>query len=149
MIILEADRDTAEADQRNLLARAEALHSQLRPRIPPPYADYLIGMFAQGAHLAVLFAEERARALTVWRCYSNTYHGRHLFVDDLVAEESERGHGWGGKLLGFLEQRARTLGCDNFVLDSGVQRERAHRFYFRAGFTIRSFHFVKPLSDRF
>ncbi|MBD0336919.1 MAG: GNAT family N-acetyltransferase, partial [Cyanobacteria bacterium Co-bin13] len=30
-------------------------------------------------------------------------------------------------------------------LDSGVHRAEAHRFYFREGLVITSFHFAKPL----
>jgi GNAT superfamily N-acetyltransferase len=147
--IQEAGPHTPEAEQRALLALCEPLHCQLRPKVPQPYVDYLIAMFAEGAHLAVLSEGGAARALTVWRSYTNTYHGRLLFVDDLVTDEAQRGQGWGGELLAWLEAKARSLGCDTFTLDSGTQREAAHRFYFRAGMTIKSFHFVKPLTERF
>ena len=31
--------------------------------------------------------------------------------------------------------------CDQLQLDSGVQREQTHRFYFREGLTINCYHF--------
>jgi hypothetical protein len=44
-----------------------------------------------------------------------------------------------------LNEIARVRGCDYLGLDSGTQRQKAHRFYFREGLTITAFHFVKPL----
>ena len=35
--------------------------------------------------------------------------------------------------------------CTCIDLDSGVQREHAHRFYFREGLSISSLHFRKRL----
>jgi hypothetical protein len=49
-------------------------------------------------------------------------------------------------MLDECERLARELGCENLALDSGTQRQRAHKFYFRAGMTITSFHFRKPLA---
>jgi len=43
---------------------------------------------------------------------------------------------------------AATDRADAFTLDSGVQRNQAHKFYFREGMTITSFHFTQVLSDR-
>jgi len=39
--------------------------------------------------------------------------------------------GVGKAVIGWLEEEARGQGCTGLHLDSGVQRERAHRFYFR------------------
>jgi hypothetical protein len=75
----------------------------------------------------------------------NTYEGRRLYVDDLVSDESRRSQGGGKLLLDWLEVKARSLGCDVLALDSGVQRERAHRFYFREGMSVSSFGFRKTL----
>ena len=40
---------------------------------------------------------------------------------------------------------AKALGCSALTLDSGVQRQRAHHFYFREGMHIASFSFKKAL----
>ena len=45
----------------------------------------------------------------------------------------------------FMETLAIERGCDTFSLDSGTQRTQAHKFYFREGMTINSFHFSKTL----
>jgi hypothetical protein len=44
-----------------------------------------------------------------------------------------------------MENHARQQGCQTFSLDSGTQRASAHKFYFRQGLAITSFHFAKKL----
>jgi hypothetical protein len=45
-----------------------------------------------------------------------------------------------------MEALARSAGCAKLNLDSGTQRQQAHKFYFREGMVVTSFHFAKPLS---
>ena len=75
----------------------------------------------------------------------NTADGRRLYVDDLVSDENRRSQGVGKMMLDWLETQAKALGCTALTLDSGVQRLRAHRFYFREGMHIASFSFKKAL----
>ena len=67
--------------------------------------------------------------------------GRHLYVDDLVTAERHRSTGAGAQMIDWLKAHARSLGCGQLHLDSGVQRFPAHRFYLRQGFNIASHHF--------
>jgi len=67
--------------------------------------------------------------------------GRHLYVDDLVTLESARSSGAGAALLSWLKEHARQHNCKQLHLDSGVHRKGAHKFYFREGLHISSFHF--------
>lgn len=127
------------------LARTEALHRDFRPALPADYAAYLGLMFAEGAEMAVLHLAEVPKALAVFRLFHTTFQGRRFYIDDLVTQQAERGAGHGTALLAWCEARARALGCRTFALDSGVQRNAAHRFYFRNGMTIGSFSFSKPL----
>ena len=48
----------------------------------------------------------------------------------------------------WLEERARQLGCTALVLDSGTQRTRAHRFYFREGLAVVCLNFSKDLAPK-
>jgi GNAT superfamily N-acetyltransferase len=128
-----------------LLAACEGLHRQLRPQIGD-YVPYLTTMFAEGAEMAAL-VEDSPRALAVYRMYHSTYAGLRFYVDDLVTDETRRSAGHGEALIAWLEARARARGADTFALDSGVQRTRAHKFYFRVGLAIVSFAFAKPLKS--
>lgn len=127
------------------LARAEPVHRQLRPQLPADYAGRLARVFANGARLAVVADGEVVVCVAVWRLIENTYEGRRLYVDDLVSDETRRSQGAGKLMLDWLEGRARALGADVLALDSGVQRARAHRFYFREGLHISSFSLKKVL----
>ncbi len=71
--------------------------------------------------------------------------GRFLYVDDLVTAENSRSEGQGKRMLDWLASLAREEGCGQLQLDSGVQRHDAHRFYFREGMKISSYHFSKVL----
>lgn len=128
------------------LARAEPVHRQLRDKLPADYAGRLAAVFANGARMSLAVAGEAVRGVAVWRIVENTYEGRRLYVDDLVADVEHRSQGVGKFLIAQLEARARALGCDVLTLDSGTQRTFAHRFYFREGFVIPSFCFRKSLT---
>jgi GNAT superfamily N-acetyltransferase len=127
------------------LPRSSRLHRSLRPAIPEPYDAYMRTMFAEGAEMAILHADDLVQSLAVYRCHHTTFHGYRFYVDDLVTGESQRSRGFGAALLNWCEQRARERRCDTFDLESGVQRPRAHQFYFRNGLTIFGFSFSKQL----
>jgi len=72
--------------------------------------------------------------------------GKTFYVDDLVSTAADRSKGHGKLLLDWLVARARTAGCAQFHLDSGVQRFEAHRFYLRERMIISAHHFSMNLT---
>lgn len=74
----------------------------------------------------------------VWECLS---WDKIMFVDDLVTDKNHRSKGFGSIMLRWLQEWARNEGCREIHLDSGVQRHRAHEFYFRNGFKHICNHF--------
>jgi GNAT superfamily N-acetyltransferase len=86
-------------------------------------------------------------AVAGYRFMETLAWGRVMYVDDLVTASSARGGGFGGRMIAWLKATAHAQGCQEFHLDSGVHRFAAHRFYFRHGLEIRSFHFSKMLED--
>lgn len=145
LLLLEVTDARGEVVSPAELAGVEALHRQLRPGLPPDYPRRMAEVFANGGRLVLALADSETVGLALWRLVENTYEGRRLYVDDLVTDEARRSRGVGHALVGWLEARARELGCDILALDSGVQRARAHAFYFREGFSIPSFCFRKAL----
>jgi ribosomal protein S18 acetylase RimI-like enzyme len=91
--------------------------------------------------------DDVAGAVAGFRLGRNTHRGSHLYVDDLVTRADRRGRGHAHAAMALVEEIARAAGCDELHLDSGVgpEREAAHRFYFRHGMRITSYHFTKPL----
>ena len=67
--------------------------------------------------------------------------GKFIYVDDLVSKSDDRSKGYGGALFDWLVEHARQNGCDQFHLDSGVHRFRAHRFYLMRRMEIQAHHF--------
>ena len=128
------------------LARAEAVHRQLRPQLPAAYAETMRGIFDGGGEMCVAVVGEAVVGVAVFRSFANTFSGRKFYVDDLVTDERHRSSGVGRALLAFLERVARGRGVEFIELDSGTHRTDAHRFYFREGFVIPSFCFRKRLA---
>ena len=123
---------------RPALGTAEALVRQIDERQRP--AGYrLVGAFGEGDDQAAAVAGFRINEFLAW--------GRHLYVDDLVTAATHRGQGHADRLFAWLEDEARRTGCTQLHLDSGLgeDREDAHRFYFRHGLRIASFHFSREL----
>jgi GNAT superfamily N-acetyltransferase len=125
------------------LERAERVHRQLRPQLPPDYVGKMQGVFASGGEMCVAARDEHVVGLAVFRLFQNTHTGHKFYVDDLVTDDELRSSGVGHALIAFLERLARSRGCSGMELDSGTHRTRAHRFYFREGFVIPSFCFRK------
>lgn len=128
------------------LADAQAVHRQLRPQIDADYAGAMQRIFADGGEMAVALNGERVAGVAVYRVFRNTHVGLRFYVDDLVTDEVSRSMKVGHTLLAWLEAEAKVRGCPGIDLESGVQRTRAHRFYFREGFVIPSFSFRKTFS---
>lgn len=129
-----------------ILATREVMR-QLRPHIPPEnYLATVKRMQRTDAYqLAAVYDNDTVRAVAGYRFMEMLYCGKILYVDDLSTDERFRSKGHGKALLDWLKAEARAQGCGQFHLDSGVQREQAHRFYFREGLTINCYHFHMTL----
>lgn len=127
------------------LARSAVVHRQLRPHLPADYVARMQEVIAGGAEMVVVADAEQVLGISVFRMLDRTFNGREMYCDDLVADDTKRSTGVGHMLVAYMEALARERGCKVLTLDSGAQRQQAHKFYFREGFTITAFHFVKPL----
>lgn len=119
-----------------------AVMSELRPHVAPE--EFLPRVRRQveiaGYRLAYL-ADGEVKAVAGFRVSECLAWGRFVYVDDLVSKDGERSKGYGGQLFDWLVEYARGEGCDQFHLDSGVQRFAAHRFYLNKRMTIEAHHF--------
>jgi hypothetical protein len=144
--IILITNDANELVEPEWLARSEAVHRQLRPQLPADYAEKMKRVFETGGEMCVAVVDEKVVGLAVFRSFENTHVGAKFYVDDLVTDEKHRSSGVGQALIAFLDRLAKSRGGSTIELDSGTQRTRAHRFYFREGFIIPSFVFRKDLS---
>ncbi len=145
MQIVEVTDEKGAVAAPDWLKKAEPVHRQLRTALPREYEAKMKRVFAGGARMCVATDGADVAGVAVYRMYENTFYGKQLYVDDLVTDEERRSSGVGRALLAYLEQKAREAGFDNLTLDSGTQRAQAHKFYFREGMVVTSFHFGKKL----
>ena len=130
---------------------AAAALLELRPRFETAerIVERIDAQRADGYRVAASFehGDDQAAAVAGFRIGANLAWGRHLYVDDLVTRESLRGRGHAAAVMAWVEEEARSAGCEQLHLDSGLGPDRAdaHRFYFRHGLTIVSHHFAKEI----
>jgi GNAT superfamily N-acetyltransferase len=131
----------ASNDEQILATRDVML--QLRPNLPSQeyVATVKRMMQADGYRLIALHENDIVRAVAGYRYMEMLYSGKIMYVDDLNTDEGHRSRGFGKALLDWLKAEAKANGCVQLHLDSGVQRERTHRFYFREGLSINAYHF--------
>jgi GNAT superfamily N-acetyltransferase len=119
--------------------RGELTPQQFRERYAEGHPD--------GYRVAALFDEGECRAVVGYRLLTNFIHGRVLYVDDLVTSAAHRSKGYGAQLDAYVRGLAEREGCERVTLDSGVGRARAHKFYFRQGYVVTSFHFGRSVDN--
>ena len=108
---------------------------------PAQFVERVLRQQKEGYRLGFLESEGEVCAVAGYRFLESLFSGKLLYVDDLVTRETDRSRGFGGQLLDWLIEQARTHGCENLEFDSGVQRFDAHRFYFSKRMNISSYHF--------
>lgn len=121
---------------------------ELRPHLTEESFLSLTGdMVWDGYRLFAAVEGERILGLAGVAVCLNLYHGRHLWVYELVTTAASRSQGVGKALLDYLEAFARQEGCEWIALSSGVQRLDAHRFYEeKVAYEKASFVYSKKLT---
>jgi GNAT superfamily N-acetyltransferase len=132
---------SATTDEQILRTRDVML--QLRPGVS---ADAYLPtvrrmMESDGYRLAAVVEQGVVRAVAGYRYMEMLYCGKIMYVDDLNTDSHCRSRGYGKLLLDWLKHEAKTNDCRELHLDSGVQREQTHRFYFRERLTVNCYHF--------
>jgi len=130
------------------IARLFPVMRELRPHLKDA-EEFLTRVRRQDAQAGyrLIYVEDANApvACAGFRITEYLFSGRMLYVDDLICLESHRGKGFAEALMRWMEGHGREQGCEQFHLDSGTHRLRAHHFYYRLGLSITSFHFQKAL----
>ncbi|WP_235822217.1 GNAT family N-acetyltransferase [Gottfriedia luciferensis] len=96
-------------------------------------------------HLVAVVENEEVTAVAGYRITESLAWGKYLYVDDLITNEKFRKNGYAQVLWDWLVQEAKDNHCQQFHLDSGVQRYDAHRFYLKNKLNITCHHFQMTL----
>ena len=134
------------AETESDIARCYPVMVELRPHLSASeFASRVRKQQGTGFQLAYLEEAGEVRAVTGFRYLETLAWGKILYVDDLVAAPAQRSRGHGGQLFDWLVAQAKQNNCDEFHLDSGVQRFGAHRFYLTRRMDIICHHFALKL----
>lgn len=130
----------------DIQAGFELMH-QLRPHLEDliSFTQQVERQSRRGYRLWGLWQDEQLAGLIGFRESENMLYGCYLYVDDLVVDASQRHSGLGAELLDKVRDEARQLGCSHLVLDTGLHKPLAQRFYFREGLLATGMHFVQQL----
>jgi GNAT superfamily N-acetyltransferase len=104
------------------------------PAWDPVRAGEALAEAIQATDSVVLVAEEAGSLVGICTAYlelNSVRFGRRCWVEDLAVDPERRSQGIGKALLDAARQWARERGATHLELDSGLDREEAHRFYRR------------------
>ena len=93
------------------------------------YLELLQEMKKDGYTLYALYENNKIVSLAGFSWRTNFYNKRHIFIYDLVTDYERRSFGYGEKLLNYIHNWAKENGAEYVALESGIQRNNAHRFY--------------------
>jgi ribosomal protein S18 acetylase RimI-like enzyme len=128
--------DLRELSSASEIAAAYPLMRQLRDRVrEDTFVAEVQRQQRQGYRLFALFDGGRLVALAGVRRTHTLSRGEHLFVDDLVCAEGDRGKGYGRELMRGLAAMAKETGLDRIDLDSRIT---AKGFYEKLGFRFHT-----------
>jgi len=65
-------------------------------------------------------ADDQIRALAGLTVGTTLYHGKHIWVNDFIADEPRHGDGYGSQLLAWIEDWADERDCTRIELPSGL-----------------------------
>lgn len=121
----------------------------LRPHLEKDtFLNIIKGMKNRGYHLIYIAENGIAQAVLGYRFTEHLMWGKAIYIDDLSTLPEGRGKGYASALLRFVDDVAKSEGCNQIHLDSGSNPGRydAHRLYLNEGYNITSFHFAKDVS---
>ncbi|MDN3505900.1 MAG: GNAT family N-acetyltransferase [Simkaniaceae bacterium] len=99
----------------------------------------------EGYTLIFISDDEGAKSVAGFRVANFLAWGKVLYVDDLITLPEARGIGFGTHLLKHLKGVAKEHGCNGIHLDTGVERDDAHRLYLNLGMHINCLHLSMDL----
>jgi GNAT superfamily N-acetyltransferase len=110
---------------------------QLNPTLPVPTMERLRAIVADPAVTLLVARDVHEIVGTTTVIVYTTPFWIKARLDEVVVDESARGKGVGAALVQASLDLARAKGVEVVELQSGVQRDAAHRLYARMGFKPR------------
>jgi ribosomal protein S18 acetylase RimI-like enzyme len=119
---------------------------QLNPAMElATYEQLLYQMLPNGYRMVCIFDGETCVGLSGFWINTKLYSGKYLEIDNFIVDARYRSKQLGKQLADWLQTEAQKHNCQTIMLDAYTSNHNAHRFYFREGFHIKSYHFYKSL----
>jgi diamine N-acetyltransferase len=93
------------------------------------------------------FAKKQCLGVVGLWFFPRVWCGLQADIDNFVVDKNARSQGVGKKLIDQCLDCAKQNRATLATLDTFVDNKDSHRFYFREGFTIWGYHFVKELQS--
>lgn len=123
-----------------------SLIKQLNPDLKiSSYKKYLQEMLKNGYRMVGAFEDDTCVGLSGFWISTKIYSGKYLEVDNFIVDKAHRSKKIGSKLCKWMEQTARKNNCETLMLDAYAENIPAHKFYYREGYYVRGFHFLKKV----
>ncbi|MBL7764648.1 MAG: GNAT family N-acetyltransferase [Chitinophagaceae bacterium] len=128
------------------MMHAFPLIKELSPKLTEEdYRQHISEMVLNGYAQIIAEADHHIIAVSGFWIGTKLYCGRYLEIDNFVVLETHRSQQIGAQMLKLLEEEAIRQNCKVMMLDAYVQNSRAHRFYYRHGFAVKGFHFIRKV----
>ena len=110
------------------------------------YEEHIDEMMAgNNYHMIGAYEGEELIGVASYWILRRFYCGRYIQIGNMVVDKNYRSKGIGAKLLKFVENKGRELGCEKYILDSYTENKKSHKLYFNEGFYVEGLHFMKDL----
>jgi GNAT superfamily N-acetyltransferase len=109
------------------------------------YETLLRDMIPHGYSQVVVLDGDKCVGLSGIWFNTKLWTGKYIELDNVVTDKNHRSKGVGKLINYFAAGKAKQLGCRYIVLDAFAENRDAHRFYFRDGYVIGGFHFLKNI----
>ncbi|TNJ44627.1 GNAT family N-acetyltransferase [Tamlana fucoidanivorans] len=104
-----------------------------------------LDMVTQHYECAVVFDEDNIIGVCgLWFC-TRHYSGNSVEPDHVYIDDAYRGTGLGHRFFNWIYDYVQTKGVEAIELNTYVTNALSHKFYFKEGFEILGFHFLKKL----
>lgn len=95
----------------------------------------------------LVFDEGKARGFFHGTFFNTFWHsGKSCYLSSIISNEEDRGKGYGRVMMDYTKKLAEERECKAIFLDTGMQREEAHRFYEIYGFKKCAFCYELKLN---
>ena len=100
-------------------------------------------MITQNYECAVVYDEDKLIGVCgLWYC-TRHYSGKSVELDHVFIKENYRSKGLGKQFMDWIEEYTKNKGCESIELNTYVQNNPSHKFYYNQGFEILGYHFLK------